>query len=215
MRTLADKEFKDQEFSKTEDAEPEDMDKEIDAKYQKDEMKTVADDEKERSESISDDSAKFDKQEIDAKNQEDEMKTVTDDEKEGSESINDDLAIVDEKEEKAKPEEWAIYEYNENPKGNMYNYEKNSSSEALGVNESVPSKDIKILQKNFLLKWMSLTGQKITQNSMEPLSEIKPIGDQVALQSNKKDAIPNHSGQNFHDSSPPNMEGKSKSCTIL
>ncbi|XP_033616198.1 X-linked retinitis pigmentosa GTPase regulator isoform X2 [Fukomys damarensis] len=154
----------DQEFSESDDTEPEDMDKEIDAKNQNDEMKTVTDDGKEGSESISDGSAKFDKQdrefsetedtepedmdeEIDAKNQEDEMKTMTDDEKEGSESINDDSAIVDKEEEKAKPEEWALYEYNENPKGSMYDCAKNSSSEAVGVNELIPSKDVKIPKK--------------------------------------------------------------------
>ncbi|XP_010634506.1 X-linked retinitis pigmentosa GTPase regulator isoform X3 [Fukomys damarensis] len=223
---------KDQEFSESDDTEPEDMDKEIDAKNQNDEMKTVTDDGKEGSESISDGSAKFDKQdrefsetedtepedmdeEIDAKNQEDEMKTMTDDEKEGSESINDDSAIVDKEEEKAKPEEWALYEYNENPKGSMYDCAKNSSSEAVGVNELIPSKDVKIPKKNFLLKRMSLTGQKITQDSMEPLSEIKPVGDLIALKSNKKDATPNNTGKNFHDTSPPNMERKSKSCIIL
>ncbi|KAM6143229.1 X-linked retinitis pigmentosa GTPase regulator [Erethizon dorsatum] len=225
MRTLADKDFKDQEFSETEDTEPEDMDKEIDTKNQKDEMKAVADDEKEGSENISDDSAKVDRQdqefsetedaepedmdkEIDVKNQKDKAKAVADDEKEASENISVDSAIVDKQEEKSKLEEWAIHEYNENPKGNTYSCAKSSSSGALEVNESVPSKDI-----NFLLKRMSVTGQKITQSSTEPFAEIKPIGDQVAFQSNKKDAILNHIGQNYHTS--PNVAVKSKSCTIL
>uniref|UniRef100_H0W4R4 X-linked retinitis pigmentosa GTPase regulator n=1 Tax=Cavia porcellus TaxID=10141 RepID=H0W4R4_CAVPO len=56
--------------------------------------------------------------------------------------------------------------------------------------------------------------QKITLSSMEPFSEIKPIGDQVAVQSNKKDAIPNHIDQNYHGTSS-NVVVKSKSCTIL
>lgn len=62
---------------------------------------------------------------------------------------------------------------------------------------------------------MSLTGQKMMQNTNDPLPEIKPIGDQIALQNDKKDANQNHMGQNLQDTAPPNMEGKSKSCTIL
>uniref|UniRef100_UPI002FCE203B X-linked retinitis pigmentosa GTPase regulator isoform 14 n=1 Tax=Mus musculus TaxID=10090 RepID=UPI002FCE203B len=58
-------------------------------------------------------------------------------------------------------------------------------------------------------------GQKLMQNTNDPLPEIKPIGDQIALQSDKKDANQNHMGQNLQDSTTPNMEGKSKSCTIL
>lgn len=60
---------------------------------------------------------------------------------------------------------------------------------------------------------MSLTGQKMMQNINEPLPEIKPIGNQIALQSDKKDA--NQKGQNLQDTSPTNVEGKSKFCTIL
>ncbi|XP_028623650.1 X-linked retinitis pigmentosa GTPase regulator isoform X3 [Grammomys surdaster] len=58
-------------------------------------------------------------------------------------------------------------------------------------------------------------GQKLMQNTNDPLPEIKPIGDQIALQSDKKDANQNHMGQNLQDTATPNMEGKSKSCTIL
>lgn len=53
------------------------------------------------------------------------------------------------------------------------------------------------------------------QSANDPLPEIKPIGDQIALQSDKKDANQNHMGQNLQDTTTPNMEGKSKSCTIL
>nr|XP_034491159.1 X-linked retinitis pigmentosa GTPase regulator isoform X2 [Marmota flaviventris] len=111
-------------------------------------------------------------------------------------------------------EERAIREYNENPKGWVYDRAKSSSSEASEVSESTPNKDTKKTKKIFLFKRMSLTGQKITQNNSEPLPEIKPIGDQIALQSNKKDANQNHMGQNLQDTSPT-MEAKSKSCTIL
>ncbi|XP_023561927.1 X-linked retinitis pigmentosa GTPase regulator isoform X2 [Octodon degus] len=106
----------DQEFSETEDIQPEDMDKDINVKNQKDNVKSVADDEKE-----------------------------------ASENIDVDSAIVDKKEEKAKVKERVVREYNENPKGNLYSCEKNSSSEALEVNESVPSKDIKIPRKTSFL----------------------------------------------------------------
>ncbi|XP_023561929.1 X-linked retinitis pigmentosa GTPase regulator isoform X4 [Octodon degus] len=170
---------KDQEFSETEDIQPEDMDKDINVKNQKDNVKSVADDEKE-----------------------------------ASENIDVDSAIVDKKEEKAKVKERVVREYNENPKGNLYSCEKNSSSEALEVNESVPSKDIKIPRKNFFLKRISMTGQKIPQSPMEPFSEIKPIGDQAAVQSNKKEVILNHIGQNYNDASR-NVGVKSRACTIL
>lgn len=53
------------------------------------------------------------------------------------------------------------------------------------------------------------------QSANDPLPEIKPIGDQIALHSDKKDANQNHMGQNLQDTATPNMEGKSKSCTIL
>lgn len=62
---------------------------------------------------------------------------------------------------------------------------------------------------------MSLTGQKMMQNTNDPLPETKPIGDQIALQSDKKDANQNHMGQNLRNTATPTMEGKSKSCTIL
>ena len=57
--------------------------------------------------------------------------------------------------------------------------------------------------------------QKSMQINNEPLPEIKPIGDQVAFKRNKKDANQNHMGQNHQDTSHPNMERRSKSCTIL
>uniref|UniRef100_A0A4W2G6U0 X-linked retinitis pigmentosa GTPase regulator n=1 Tax=Bos indicus x Bos taurus TaxID=30522 RepID=A0A4W2G6U0_BOBOX len=118
------------------------------------------------------------------------------------------------KDEKVNREERAIHEYNENPKGNMCDRAKSSSSEILEDNESTPTKDIK-KSKIFLFKRMSLMSQKIVQINNEPLPEIKPIGDQIAFKRNKKDANQNHMGQNHQDTSPPNMERRSKSCTIL
>ncbi|XP_041500206.1 X-linked retinitis pigmentosa GTPase regulator isoform X2 [Microtus oregoni] len=103
-----------------------------------------------------------------------------------------------------------LREYNENPKGHLYDRIKSSSSEILGGSEAIKkSKKISFFNR------MSLTGQKMTQNTNEPLPEIKPIGDQIALQSDKKDANQNHMGHNLRNSATPNMEGKSKSCTIL
>ncbi|XP_054363648.1 X-linked retinitis pigmentosa GTPase regulator isoform X7 [Mirounga angustirostris] len=124
------------------------------------------------------------------------------------------LIDTTEKDKKTNQEERAICEYNENPKGNMHNRAKSSSSEVLEDSESTPSKDVK-KSKIFLFKRMSLTSQKSMQSNNEPLPEIKPIGDQIAFKSSKKDANQNHMGQNHQDTSPPNMERRSKSCTIL
>uniref|UniRef100_A0A8C3WUJ7 X-linked retinitis pigmentosa GTPase regulator n=1 Tax=Catagonus wagneri TaxID=51154 RepID=A0A8C3WUJ7_9CETA len=118
-----------------------------------------------------------------------------------------------EKGQKENQEERAIHEYNENPKGHMCDHAKSISSEILEGSESTPSKDIK-KSKIFLFKRMSSTSQKSMEN-IEPLSERKPIGDQVACKRNKKDASQNHMGQNHRDTSPPNMARRSKSCTIL
>ncbi|KAL1767059.1 X-linked retinitis pigmentosa GTPase regulator isoform X4 [Sigmodon hispidus] len=107
-----------------------------------------------------------------------------------------------------------LREYNENPKGYMYDHIKSSSSEILGSSEP-PNKDMKKSKKISFFNRMSLTGQKMTQNTNDPLPEIKPIGDQIVLQNDKKDANQNHMGQNLRDTATPNMEGKSKSCTIL
>ncbi|XP_073758026.1 X-linked retinitis pigmentosa GTPase regulator isoform X4 [Callorhinus ursinus] len=120
-----------------------------------------------------------------------------------------------EKDEKTNQEERAICEYNENPKGNMHDHAKSSSSEVLEDSESTPSKDVKKSKKIFLFKRMSLTSQKSMQSNNEPLPEIKPIGDQIAFKSSKKDANQNHMGQSRQDTSPPNMERRSKSCTLL
>ncbi|XP_071462952.1 X-linked retinitis pigmentosa GTPase regulator isoform X1 [Marmota flaviventris] len=178
---------KNEESSETE-TESEDINKDINDKYLTEEKKSVGSDE-----SISAD----DHGETEKLN-----------------SIHDSPAAVDTEEKKVNLEERAIREYNENPKGWVYDRAKSSSSEASEVSESTPNKDTKKTKKIFLFKRMSLTGQKITQNNSEPLPEIKPIGDQIALQSNKKDANQNHMGQNLQDTSPT-MEAKSKSCTIL
>uniref|UniRef100_H0WZ64 X-linked retinitis pigmentosa GTPase regulator n=1 Tax=Otolemur garnettii TaxID=30611 RepID=H0WZ64_OTOGA len=57
--------------------------------------------------------------------------------------ITSDSAKSIEKEEKAIPLDRPIRDYNENPKGNMHDGAKSSSSEILGGNESTPSKDMK------------------------------------------------------------------------
>uniref|UniRef100_A0A7N5JCU5 X-linked retinitis pigmentosa GTPase regulator n=1 Tax=Ailuropoda melanoleuca TaxID=9646 RepID=A0A7N5JCU5_AILME len=119
------------------------------------------------------------------------------------------------KDKKTNQEKRAICEYNENPKGSMHNCARSSASEVLEDSESTPSKDIKKSKKIFLFKRMSLTSQKSMQSNNEPLPEIKPIGDQIAFKSSKKDANQNHMGQNHQDTSPPNMERRSKSCIIL
>ncbi|OBS65623.1 hypothetical protein A6R68_05842 [Neotoma lepida] len=136
---------------------------------------------------------------------------------EGSETID----VIDDKPEEIIKEKESVSllqqtlcEYNENPKGHMYDRIKSSSSEVLGSSEST-NKDMKKTKKISFFNRMSLTGQKMMQNTNDPLPEIKPIGDQIALQSDKKDANQNHMGQNLQDTATPNMEGKSKSCTIL
>lgn len=119
-----------------------------------------------------------------------------------------------EKGQKANQEERAVHEYNENPKGYTHDSAKSVSSEILEDSESTPNKDMKKSTKVFLFKRMSLTSQKSMEN-IEPLPEIKPVGDQIVFKRNKKDASQNHMGQNHQDTSPPNMARRSKSCTVL
>ncbi|XP_073918512.1 X-linked retinitis pigmentosa GTPase regulator isoform X6 [Castor canadensis] len=162
---------------------------------------------------------------IDIKNPEQEEKIMEDDKNiaagdpgttEESDAIKDNSAEIIKEEEKASLEERAIHEYNENPKGNMYDRAKSSSSEVLGSSDSTPTKDIIKPKRIFLFKRMSFQGQKMTQNRNEPLSVIRPIGDQIAIQSNEKDASQSPMGQNLQETIPPKAEkGKSKSCTIL
>ncbi|XP_073918510.1 X-linked retinitis pigmentosa GTPase regulator isoform X4 [Castor canadensis] len=95
---------------------------------------------------------------IDIKNPEQEEKIMEDDKNiaagdpgttEESDAIKDNSAEIIKEEEKASLEERAIHEYNENPKGNMYDRAKSSSSEVLGSSDSTPTKDI-IKPKRFL-----------------------------------------------------------------
>ncbi|XP_065771288.1 X-linked retinitis pigmentosa GTPase regulator isoform X1 [Muntiacus reevesi] len=141
-------------------------------------------------------------------------KKDTEDDNSVTEANHSDTDNSVKKDEKVNQEERAIHEYNDNPKGNMCDRANSSSSEILEDSESTPAKDIK-KSKIFLFKRMSLTSQKIMQINNEPLPEIKPIGDQIAFKRNKKDANQNHMGQNHQDTSPPNMERRSKSCTVL
>uniref|UniRef100_A0A8D2KBH2 X-linked retinitis pigmentosa GTPase regulator n=1 Tax=Urocitellus parryii TaxID=9999 RepID=A0A8D2KBH2_UROPR len=110
-----------EESSETE-TESEDINKDINDKYLTEEKKSVGSDE-----SISAD----DHGETEKLN-----------------SIHDSPAAVDTEEKKANLEERAIREYNENPKGCVYDRAKSSSSEASEVSESTPNKDIKKTKKS-------------------------------------------------------------------
>ncbi|XP_027983529.2 X-linked retinitis pigmentosa GTPase regulator isoform X1 [Eptesicus fuscus] len=120
-----------------------------------------------------------------------------------------------EKDKKNNQEEPAISEYNENPKGNICELTKSSSSEILEDSKSTPGKDRKVSKKTYLFKRLSLMSMKSMPNNNEPLPEIKSLGDQIAFKSNKKDFKQNHIGQNNQDTSPTNTEKTSKSCVIL
>ncbi|XP_037368433.1 X-linked retinitis pigmentosa GTPase regulator isoform X5 [Talpa occidentalis] len=109
-----------------------------------------------------------------------------------------------EKDNKVNPEQWAIHEYNENPKGRMCKSAKNGSSEV-----SEESENVKKSKMIFFFKRMSLTGQKSMQNN-EMLPEIKAIGDQIVLKGNR-----NHVEQNHEDASHSVVAKKTRTCTLL
>ncbi|XP_075855788.1 X-linked retinitis pigmentosa GTPase regulator isoform X5 [Microcebus murinus] len=180
---------KDHKFSETEGSEPKDMDEEINSENLESEKKSVGDDEN--------------------------VSSGDNSETEETERTENSSSKTDEKEEKACLEERAIHEYNENPKGYMHDRAKSSFSEILEGKESTPSKEMKKSNKIFIFKRMSRASQKSVQIINEPLPERKPIGDQIALKSNKKDASQNHTGQNRQANSPPHTERRSKSCIIL
>lgn len=144
---------------------------------------------------------------------EDNKNVPADGNSETSDNSGEKVLTTIEKDEKNNQEERAICEYNENPKGNMSDHAKSSSSEILEDSESAPGKEIKITKKIFLFKRLSLMSSKSMQN--EPLPEIKPTADKIAFKSSKKDTNQNHKGQNHQDTPPPNTERTSKSCTIL
>uniref|UniRef100_A0A2K6SWD8 X-linked retinitis pigmentosa GTPase regulator n=1 Tax=Saimiri boliviensis boliviensis TaxID=39432 RepID=A0A2K6SWD8_SAIBB len=56
--------------------------------------------------------------------------------------------------------------------------------------------------------------KRVPSNS-EPLSEIKPIEDEIILKSNNNDADPNNVSENHQNIPPANTERRSKSCTVL
>ncbi|KAG8508041.1 X-linked retinitis pigmentosa GTPase regulator [Galemys pyrenaicus] len=116
----------------------------------------------------------------------------------------EELSPTTEQDRKVNREERAIHEYNENPKGHMYDCAKSAPSEV-----SEDSKNAKKSKKIFLFKRMSLTGQKSMQNN-EPLPEIKPIGDQIALKGSK-----NQVEQNNQDTSLTVVTRKARTCTLL
>ncbi|XP_054328066.1 X-linked retinitis pigmentosa GTPase regulator isoform X17 [Pongo pygmaeus] len=181
---------KDHEFSKTEELKLEDVDEEINAENMESKKKTVGDDES--------------------------VPTDYHSKTEGAERTNDDSsAETIEKKEKANLEERAICEYNENPKGYMLDDADSSSLEILENSETTPSKDMKKTKKIFLFRRVPSINQKIVKNNNEPLPEIKPIGEQIILKSDNKDASQNHVSQNHQNIPPANTERRSKSCTIL
>ncbi|XP_054400440.1 X-linked retinitis pigmentosa GTPase regulator isoform X13 [Pongo abelii] len=181
---------KDHEFSKTEELKLEDVDEEINAENLESKKKTVGDDES--------------------------VPTDYHSKTEGAERTNDDSsAETIEKKEKANLEERAICEYNENPKGYMLDDADSSSLEILENSETTPSKDMKKTKKIFLFRRVPSINQKIVKNNNEPLPEIKPIGEQIILKSDNKDASQNHVSQNHQNIPPANTERRSKSCTIL
>ncbi|XP_037368430.1 X-linked retinitis pigmentosa GTPase regulator isoform X2 [Talpa occidentalis] len=132
-------------------------------------------------------------------NLEEEKKSVKD-----HEHPEDDHSKAVEQDNKVNPEQWAIHEYNENPKGRMCKSAKNGSSEV-----SEESENVKKSKMIFFFKRMSLTGQKSMQNN-EMLPEIKAIGDQIVLKGNR-----NHVEQNHEDASHSVVAKKTRTCTLL
>ncbi|XP_070945055.1 X-linked retinitis pigmentosa GTPase regulator isoform X10 [Macaca nemestrina] len=180
----------DDEFSKTEELQLEDVDEEINAENLESKKKIVGDDES--------------------------VPTGSHSKTEGAERTSDDSsAETIEKKEKANLEERAICEYNENPKGYMLGDAESSSLEILENSESTPSNDMKKTQKIFLFKRVPSINQKMVKDNDEPLSEIKSKGEQIILKSDNKDADQNHMSQNHQNIPPANTERRSKSCTIL
>ncbi|XP_073886388.1 X-linked retinitis pigmentosa GTPase regulator isoform X39 [Macaca fascicularis] len=181
---------KDDEFSKTEELQLEDVDEEINAENLESKKKIVGDDES--------------------------VPTGSHSKTEGAERTSDDSsAETIEKKEKANLEERAICEYNENPKGYMLGDAESSSLEILENSESTASNDMKKTQKIFLFKRVPSINQKMVKDNDEPLSEIKSKGEQIILKSDNKDADQNHMSQNHQNIPPANTERRSKSCTIL
>uniref|UniRef100_A0A5F8AHY4 X-linked retinitis pigmentosa GTPase regulator n=1 Tax=Macaca mulatta TaxID=9544 RepID=A0A5F8AHY4_MACMU len=180
----------DDEFSKTEELQLEDVDEEINAENLESKKKIVGDDES--------------------------VPTGSHSKTEGAERTSDDSsAETIEKKEKANLEERAICEYNENPKGYMLGDAESSSLEILENSESTASNDMKKTQKIFLFKRVPSINQKMVKDNDEPLSEIKSKGEQIILKSDNKDADQNHMSQNHQNIPPANTERRSKSCTIL
>lgn len=118
-----------------------------------------------------------------------------------------------EKDKKNSKEEWSICAYNENPKGSMYYGAKCSSSEFL-KDEPTPRKDIKVSKKIFFFKRLSSISQKVMESNNEPLSEIKPMGDQIPYKNNRGD-YQDHKGQKRQATSRQNSAKTSKYCVIL
>lgn len=142
-----------------------------------------------------------------------EKKAVIDNENVPADSCSDTSDNSVEKDKKPSEEEWSICDYNENPKGSIYYHGNFSSSEFL-KDEPTPGKDVKVSKKIFFFKRLSSISQKVMENSNEPLSEIKPMGDQIPYKNNRDD-YQDHKGQNRQSTSRQNSAKTSKYCVIL
>lgn len=142
-----------------------------------------------------------------------EKKAVIDNENVPADSCSETSDNSIEKDKKPSEEEWSICDYNENPKGSMY-YRANFSSSEFLKDEPTPGKDIKVSKKIFFFKRLSSISQKVMENNNEPLSEIKPMGDQIPYKNNRDD-YQDHKGQNRQATSRQNSAKTSKYCVIL
>ncbi|XP_074179653.1 X-linked retinitis pigmentosa GTPase regulator isoform X3 [Rhinolophus sinicus] len=142
-----------------------------------------------------------------------EKKAVVDNENVPADSCSETSDNSVEKDKKPSEEEWSVCDYNENPKGSMY-YRANFSSSEFLKDEPTPGKDIKVSKKIFFFKRLSSISQKVMENNNEPLSEIKPMGDQIPYKNNRDDYQDNK-GQNRQATSRQNSAKTSKYCVIL
>ncbi|XP_066105925.1 X-linked retinitis pigmentosa GTPase regulator isoform X2 [Saccopteryx bilineata] len=148
------------------------------------------------------------------KAKEDDENVPADDHSETGDTSVEKVLTTTEKDKKTDQEELAICEYNENPKGNVSELAKSSSSEILENTESIPAKGMKASKKTFLFKRLSLMSLKNMPSDNEPLRETKSVGDPAEFK-NKKELKKNITGKNTQDVSPSNNEKASKSCVIL
>nr|XP_019603452.1 PREDICTED: X-linked retinitis pigmentosa GTPase regulator [Rhinolophus sinicus] len=187
---------------------PEGKEEEEEAEILSDDLTDVAEDNRLSEDEDSEDSG----EEIGA-HLEGEKKAVVDNENVPADSCSETSDNSVEKDKKPSEEEWSVCDYNENPKGSMY-YRANFSSSEFLKDEPTPGKDIKVSKKIFFFKRLSSISQKVMENNNEPLSEIKPMGDQIPYKNNRDDYQDNK-GQNRQATSRQNSAKTSKYCVIL